>query len=281
MNETPQPWTEHEENVDPITEQPDAYPVGTGMSNGLAKAAIAGVVGALVGTVAGALADKRSAESINRTVKGLGDTVKGVAEGVAKGVNETVKGAGDAVKRTAEGVNDTVKGAVNAANGVAKDVLPSVNGTVDRVKDIEDAKPSGNQGVKPYDDQSLKLYEERLVADKKQVKTGEVVIGKYVETQTAHISVPVEKQRVFVERMPVDTVTPVDKSEANFHEGEAVRMEVYEETADIQKLAFVREQVSVRKEVEHYTVEAEDTIRREELDLDIQGSNIIDKTNTL
>ena len=80
---------------------------------------------------------------------------------------------------------------------------------------------------------------------------------------------------------PVDAGTAVAPGEANFHEGEIARMEVYEETADVQKQAFVREEVSVRKQVEHNTVEVEDEIRWEELDLDIQGNNIIDKTNTL
>ena len=44
-------------------------------------------------------------------------------------------------------------------------------------------------------------------------------------------------------------------------------MEVYEETADIQKQAFVREEVNIRKEVEMETVEATEILRREELDV--------------
>jgi len=47
---------------------------------------------------------------------------------------------------------------------------------------------------------------------------------------------------------------------------------VYEETPDVQKQAFVREEISVRKEVEQVTVEVEDKIRRE-LDLDIKMLN--------
>ena len=54
-----------------------------------------------------------------------------------------------------------------------------------------------------------------------------------------------------------------------------MRVEIYEEKADIQKQPFVREEVSVRKEVDHDTFEVEDDIRREELDLDVQGRNII------
>ncbi len=298
MSENKPPLDKHDKKVDPITDQIDAQPVDTGIGNGLAKAAIGAVVGAVVGTVAGALANKRTAESINRTVKGVGEAVKGAAEGVnhtvkgaaeavkgvaedvAKGVNYTANGTGGTAKGTAEGVNHSVNGAGDTVKGVAEDVKPSVKGTVDWLKDtVEDTKPSGIQGVKPSDHQSLKLYEERLIADKKQVKTGSVVIGKHIKTQTAHISVSVEKEQVVVERItPVDVGTPVAPGEANFREGEAVRMEVYEETADIQKQAFVREELSVRKQVERDTVEVEDIIRREELDLEIQGRNIIDKT---
>jgi uncharacterized protein (TIGR02271 family) len=125
--------------------------------------------------------------------------------------------------------------------------------------------------------QKIKLYEERLLTSKQRQKTGEVAVGKHVETETARVSVPIEKERVIIERTnPTDTreVTP---GEANFREGEVARMEVYEETADIQKKAFVREEVSIRKEVERDTVDATETIRREELDIDVDGKPMINK----
>jgi stress response protein YsnF len=57
------------------------------------------------------------------------------------------------------------------------------------------------------------------------------------------------------------------------------RVEVYEETADIQKQAFVREEVNIRKEVEHETVTSQETIRREELDVDVDGNPVINKNH--
>jgi uncharacterized protein (TIGR02271 family) len=128
------------------------------------------------------------------------------------------------------------------------------------------------------DHQTLKLYQERLIANKKRVKTGEVTVGKHVETETARVSVPVEKERVIVERTtPQDAGTVVSPSANAFHEGEVARMEVYEETADIQKKAFVREEVNVRKEVERDTVNASEQLRREELDVDTAGKPVVDK----
>ncbi|MDY7022423.1 MAG: DUF2382 domain-containing protein [Cyanobacteriota bacterium] len=123
---------------------------------------------------------------------------------------------------------------------------------------------------------TLKLYEERLVTDKERHKAGEVVVGKTVETERAKASVPVSKERVIVERTtPADAGQPVAPGTANFKEGEVARMEVYEETAEIRKEAFVREEVSVRKEVDRDTVTAEESLRREELRVDKDGKPVV------
>jgi uncharacterized protein (TIGR02271 family) len=127
--------------------------------------------------------------------------------------------------------------------------------------------------------QSLRLYEERLIANKTRAKTGEVLVGKRVETETARVSMPIEKERVVIERTtPVnDSVQPGADA---FSEGEVARIEVYEETPDIRKEAFVREEVSVRKEVEQSTVTAEESLRREELDVDTEGRPVVDEGTT-
>ncbi|KAM3100758.1 YsnF/AvaK domain-containing protein [Phormidesmis sp. 146-12] len=110
--------------------------------------------------------------------------------------------------------------------------------------------------------QGLKLYEERLIASKKRQKTGEVSIGKHVETTTA--------------RTTPTQPTTIDPSDAAFREGEVAHMNVYEETPDIRKEGFVQEEVRVRKEVEQDTVTAEEPIRREQLDVDTQGQLIVE-----
>jgi uncharacterized protein (TIGR02271 family) len=127
--------------------------------------------------------------------------------------------------------------------------------------------------------QPLNLYEERLIAGKRREKTGEVAIGKHVETETQHVSVPIERERVVIERTPVSGDTRVAPGEIDLQEGEVARVEVYEETPDIRKEAFVREQVNVRKVVDRDTVEADEQVRREELDIDTQGNPVIDRTS--
>lgn len=136
-------------------------------------------------------------------------------------------------------------------------------------------------GMNDRDHQNLRLYEERLIANKQRQKTGEVIVGKRVETERAQVEVPIEKERVVIERnAPADAGRAVAPGEAAFNQGEVARVEVYEETPDIHKEAFVREEVNVRKEVDRDTVKAEDEIRREELDIDSEGRPVVDKNAT-
>lgn len=139
--------------------------------------------------------------------------------------------------------------------------------------DLYQPKEAGNQ--------KLKLYEERLFANKSRQKTGEVAIGKRVETDTAQVSVPIEKERVIIERTTPTEATEVTPGTVDFQAGEVARMEVYEETADIQKKAFVREEVNIRKEVVQDTVSKTETVRREELDVNTDGTPVVHKNDNI
>lgn len=116
---------------------------------------------------------------------------------------------------------------------------------------------------------TLKLYEERLIANKRRQKVGEVAVGKHVEVDTARVSVPIEKERVVIEHVtPTDAGRSVAPGATDFREGEVARVELYEETPEIRKEAFVREEVKVKKVVDQETVESEGTVRRERLSVD-------------
>lgn len=121
--------------------------------------------------------------------------------------------------------------------------------------------------------ENLRLYEERLIAGKTRQKTGEVVVGKRVETESVTASIPVERERVVVERVDaVDMGVPVTPGADAFQEGQVARVEIYEEVPDIHKETVVREEVNVRKEVDRETVEANEQIRRERLDVRTDGT---------
>jgi uncharacterized protein (TIGR02271 family) len=142
--------------------------------------------------------------------------------------------------------------------------------TYDRDPDLYD--------MSDRDASNLKLYEERLVSSKTRQKTGEAVISKHVETETATASVSVDKERVVIERMPASGTgaMPTTGTDA-FKEGEVARMDVYAEVPEFHKEAYVREEVKVSKVVDTENATAQEQLRREELDVNIDGNPVVDK----
>lgn len=164
--------------------------------------------------------------------------------------------------------NDAITG--SSASGVAAANTP-ITGNVNRDRYDYNRHPNLYE-TNERDHQRLRLYEERLIANKQRVKTGEVAVGKHVETETARVAVPIEKERVVIERVPGSSEPIPAGADAFSGNQEVARMEVYEEVPDIHKEAFVREEVEVRKVVNQETAKAEEEIRREQLDLDKGGN---------
>lgn len=300
---------EPDANRDPISGQPGAHPVGTGIGaagvgavgavvGGVIGGPVGAVVGSAVGAVAGGLIGKGAAESVDPTVEDAywreqhssrpyyekgrtyddyqpayrtgyeGYTRHGVSGKTFEDAEPDLRKDYD-THRTTQGRDQGFTW--DKAKHAARDAWDRVDNTVRGDRDVNTTAGQNAQQVN--------LYEERLVADKNRVKTGEVNVGKRVETETARVDVPVERERVVIDRTtPTGAGTPVDPGSVDFHEGEVARVEVYEEQADIHKEAVVREEVRIRKEVEQKTVQAEEKIRREELDIDSQGQNIVDRT---
>jgi uncharacterized protein (TIGR02271 family) len=128
----------------------------------------------------------------------------------------------------------------------------------------------GLYGMDKDSHNSIRLYQERLIADKDRFKAGTVSLGKQVKSKTQEVSVPVENERVVIERSTPSNTQPVEGT-PDFREGEVARVEAYGEKADIRKEAFVREEVNVRKEVDRDTVSGREKVRREELDVKKKG----------
>ncbi len=139
---------------------------------------------------------------------------------------------------------------------------------------VEEFGIYGSTGSALDNPDNLKLYEERLKVDKDTVRTGQVSVGKRVETETATASVPVRKEKVVIERTP-GTSAPVAPTADAFNDGAVANVEVYEEKADIRKEAFVAEEVNVRKESVQDTVTVKEELRREELDVDTDGETVV------
>lgn len=122
----------------------------------------------------------------------------------------------------------------------------------------------------------LRLYEERLVTHRDRNKVGEVRLDKHVTTETAEVVEPVSKERVVIERQSFTDQPAVGANHA-FEDQEVARMEVYEDEVSVEKQAFVREEVNVRKETDEETVRMREQVRREELDIRTEGNPRLDR----
>ncbi|MGB3137839.1 MAG: DUF2382 domain-containing protein [Nodosilinea sp.] len=157
----------------------------------------------------------------------------------------------------------------NAQSKVAKASVTTEGSAYDRQPDYYGLSDEDNQGP-------LRLYEERLITQRTNKKVGEVRVGKRIETETAEVSEPISKERVVIERHDVTGATRADGDHA-FENQEVARMEVYEEEVSAEKQAFVREEVTVRKETDQETVRLREEVRREELDVDTDGNPKINR----
>ena len=198
-SENEQLLVNRDENTDlimveqPTTPQDDNAPANTDKGFNLATIGIGAVVGAVVGAAAAALASKVTVESVNNTVKGVGDAVKNVAENV----DYTLKDVGTTVKGTAEELNQNVKGTVNVVKGTAQNVTYTVKGTVDGLK-------SATEDVSQTVKSTVDAVAEAPVAENKEVDT-----QKQSEPQTAYVLVPVDKDKFVLQNVPIDGGTPV------------------------------------------------------------------------
>jgi len=119
-----------------------------------------------------------------------------------------------------------------------------------------------------------KLYQERLVANKIRIDR-EVTIAN-VETETARVSVPIEKKRVVIERAPATLAVP---GSVNFGEGEVARINLLRVLTFIKKHLYVKKSEStkwwIRKRLKLKRV------RREELDVNTDGRPVVDRSDRI
>jgi uncharacterized protein (TIGR02271 family) len=109
----------------------------------------------------------------------------------------------------------------------------------------------------------MPLAEEQLVVEKQAKQAGEVKIHKEVVAETRQVTVPVQREEVVVERVPVNEAATGEA----FSERD-IAVPVMEEEVRVTKQPVVREEVRVSKQPmqEQRTASAE--VRREEAHVD-------------
>lgn len=113
----------------------------------------------------------------------------------------------------------------------------------------------------------IERREERLTVDKTAEQTGSVHVGKHVEEDRQAVDVPVEREEVTLERRAVDRPATGERGS-----DDSIDVPVYEERVETDKEARVVEELEVGKRTVADTEHVEDTVRREEFDVEETGS---------
>ena len=118
---------------------------------------------------------------------------------------------------------------------------------------------SGRRG----DSASVTRTEEELHVGKERVETGTVRLRKWVETEQVNVPVELRKEKVAVERQPLDrTASPAKIGD------EAVEVTVSEERPVVEKRAVAKERITVDKDVETEQETIGGEVRKERVDVD-------------
>lgn len=110
---------------------------------------------------------------------------------------------------------------------------------------------------------TLERREERLVVDKEVEQAGEVHVGKHVVEDRQAVDVPVTREEVSIERRSVDRPAGGEA----FTE-DSIDVPVYEERVETGKESRVVEELELEKTAVTDTERVEETVRREEFDID-------------
>ena len=122
------------------------------------------------------------------------------------------------------------------------------------------------------EEEHLRLHEERLNVDKERVQTGEVNVGKHVVEEQQTLEVPVEREEVYVERRAVNEETTPGTAgltdKGVYDDGDSIHVPVSEERVEVSKKDVVSEEIVVGKRKVQDTEVVNETVRREEADID-------------
>jgi uncharacterized protein (TIGR02271 family) len=118
-------------------------------------------------------------------------------------------------------------------------------------------------------EQNIQLYGEVLRVHKDRVSSGEVRLRKEVHTSTQTIEVPVTREELVIERVPVSGEQVAGN--ASFDEQE-IRIPLTEERAYVDKQAVLREEVHIGKKEVADVQSFNEQVRSEDIKVDRDGA---------
>jgi uncharacterized protein (TIGR02271 family) len=145
---------------------------------------------------------------------------------------------------------------------------------------LSSAPQTANMDADSGTERRLELRGELLRAVKQRVQTGEIRLRKDVVTENQTINVPVTREDVIVERVPVEEARRRPGAAGPIGEGEEIRIPVSEERVSVTKEPVVTGEVRVQKRAVQDTQQVSDTVRHEEVRVENEGNvPVMDKAS--
>ncbi|HEU4983940.1 MAG TPA: DUF2382 domain-containing protein [Acidobacteriaceae bacterium] len=144
----------------------------------------------------------------------------------------------------------------------ARQILERSGCDIGRSASTYDYSQAETTAGRDLEEQNVQLYGEVLRVHTDRVSRGEARLRKEVHTDTQTVEVPVKREELVVERVPVSGERPAES--ASFQEKE-IRIPLSEEQARVEKQPVVREEVRVGKKEVPDTETFKEEVRSEDL----------------
>jgi uncharacterized protein (TIGR02271 family) len=151
------------------------------------------------------------------------------------------------------------------AGGREQEAIGIIEANGGDIGDEADSYDYAAETPRSTDAQNIQLYGEVLRVHKDRISRGEVRVRKEVTTTTQTVEVPVTREELVVERVPVSGQVPATAATFN---SEEIRIPLTEERASVSKQAVVREEVRVGKKQVTNVETVNEQVRNEDLKID-------------
>jgi len=111
-------------------------------------------------------------------------------------------------------------------------------------------------------------YEEDVEVQTVARNAGDVTVTKRVVEDTKTVEVPVRREEVHVERRPVSDATATDRIGDDAFTEDRITIPVMEEDVEVRKVTRPVEEIEITKTASEDTKRVDQTVRREEFDID-------------
>lgn len=140
-----------------------------------------------------------------------------------------------------------------------------------------ETRPSESAGASLTEETRVPLVEEELSVEKRTRQAGAVRVRKEVVTEQKQVTVPVTKEVVRVERVPVSETSGAGASADSAFDEQDVVVPLREEEVEIRKRPVVKEEVRISKSSRQEQRTASASVRKEVADIDDTTEKIDDE----